>query len=457
MDKRTINEVYKYFKEKQNKKLKEDNNIKMNEIFNDFNNGIEIIKDKIKSNCYLAFNDTTSLSDFISLSSILENIKDENEENQLFYNQLINNYCNKSIHFMIFFKSIIESSNLLALKLFLNKKLINENIQLNSKIKRFSDFQIFKFLVNNHSELINIESIIIENFNIFKELKLGQLINIIKTLYHQLLEYGIPTIGILGKISEEIEWNLKEPSRLMYTKEKFEMIMFSKFLVKNQFKNIFTKYNANFIICNIESIEMLDLLFNNFKNEFFQENNENWMFCKSLEILEHYETLMKSLDRNDDGDDDDDDSDYDFQNHRYFREEGDGKVVIILDKNQLIQIFYSCNLIDDDILKIGFESCDLIYSLFPHVSLLMLERLKNPKYYKEMKGDFIRFLFDLVSKGNLPVINFLYLNYGDFFSQLAKNEYFKSSKLIFNAIQYDYPQIVEILLEMDSLSKPLFQ
>lgn len=61
----------------------------------------------------------------------------------------------------------------------------------------------------------------------------------------------------------------KEPNNRLYTKEKFEMIMYSKFLVKNQFKNIFTKSNAKFIICNIKSIEMLDLLFNNFKNEFF--------------------------------------------------------------------------------------------------------------------------------------------------------------------------------------------
>lgn len=52
-----------------------------------------------------------------------------------------------------------------------------------------------------------------------------------------------------------------------------------------------------------------------------------------------------------------------------FSEKGDGKVVIILDKKQLIQIFYSCNLIDD-ILKIEFESSSLIYSFCPHCHCL---------------------------------------------------------------------------------------
>lgn len=76
----------------------------------------------------------------------------------------------------------------------------------------------------------------------------------------------------------------------------------------------------------------------------------------------------------------------------------------------------------------------------------LLERLlKNPNYYKDIERNFTRILKSLVPKGNLPVINYLYLNYGDFFSQLAKNEY-KSSKLILEVINYGYPEIAEILL-----------
>ncbi|KAM9958365.1 hypothetical protein ACTFIW_001227 [Dictyostelium discoideum] len=133
----------------------------VNNIYNDFNNCIEIIRDKVKSNSYLAFKQIKDLDEYSiktnetieedGLIKIFESIKDETEENQLFYTQFINNYCNKSIHPLILLGRIVKASNLLALKSFLNTEIyVKSKIQIKIEINKYSDLQILDFLINKY-------------------------------------------------------------------------------------------------------------------------------------------------------------------------------------------------------------------------------------------------------------------------------------------------------------------
>ncbi|KAM9959320.1 hypothetical protein ACTFIR_000395 [Dictyostelium discoideum] len=116
-------------------------------IIRDYENCIEIIKDKVKSNSSLYFGYNRELDYFF------ENVKEETEENQLFLNQFINNYCISSKLVGKIFNSIIESSNLMALISFIN---------------------IYKSNARFKYQGISKER------NLFKEFKLGELINFLK-------------------------------------------------------------------------------------------------------------------------------------------------------------------------------------------------------------------------------------------------------------------------------------
>ncbi|KAN0037982.1 hypothetical protein ACTA71_000154 [Dictyostelium dimigraforme] len=419
-------------------------------IYEDFKNGIEIIRDKVKTNSYLIFSGK-------GLERILENIKEDTKENQLFYNQLIDNYCNSSVHYMKFFDRITNYSNLFALKSFINfyKKYKNDNY-----------LQICQHLIKDHSNsIIIIESIIIKPFNIFHELKLFQLIDIIKTLLldedffkflskqNKELLLNLPKLTLKDikefqftneELNENLfmvlkpltRWNkyykklnknynnnnnnktidykeqiskIKEDILKLYNNEfikineelngliyfveenelneekyrEIENIQNEQKIIQNQINELFKKQNELIkkeeensklsdemvkkrevifkyielfysitykkdkekpieyylsknekneiieivsgnsqgklfeygvpndeilgiyinnshpidVIKNIKSIEMLDFIFKHFREVFFKKENSNWKYCKSMEIVEHYEKLMKSLNR----------------------------------------------------------------------------------------------------------------------------------------------------------------
>ncbi|KAM9954502.1 hypothetical protein ACTFIW_003101 [Dictyostelium discoideum] len=174
-------------------------------IFKDFKNAIEIIRDKVKSNSYLNFRDYNGLTEndfpqneeeekeeddyedecFIGLVNILDNIRDETEENRLFYDKFIDNYCNKSVHSIVLLARMVTCSNLVALKSFINKKIYLPSVNFRPIIKRFSDIKTLEYLIN--LEHVSVTSIIasVHDFNLFKELKLGELIHMIKILYQK--------------------------------------------------------------------------------------------------------------------------------------------------------------------------------------------------------------------------------------------------------------------------------
>ncbi|EGC29431.1 hypothetical protein DICPUDRAFT_84548 [Dictyostelium purpureum] len=51
------------------------------------------------------------------------------------------------------------------------------------------------------------------------------------------------------------------------------------------------------ILASIESTEILDYLFEAYQDEFFEQKNNNWQYISNLQVIEHYEKLMTSLQR----------------------------------------------------------------------------------------------------------------------------------------------------------------
>ncbi|KAM9997881.1 hypothetical protein ACTFIY_007535 [Dictyostelium cf. discoideum] len=771
-------------------------------IFKCFSNAIEIIRDKVKSNSYLSFiaSDKHDIKkfNFNGLSIIFENIKEEeeNEENQLFYNQFITNYCNKTIHFWSLFDHIIESSNLLALKSLHGNGMIKEKVKVDFEINSYSNLKILNYLTNNLSKQFIIETIQINDFNIFKEFKLGELIDFIRVLlddkkYHKLLKpfknnksfsratkdiddelslflenitknklilneikkfkftdkelnenlfillkpltnwdrhfsklndnyssdidnnssinneiedekqrlsiiklknlelfqkmvnnndnlskklklvgyevnenifsnimtiqndqikigkemegYFIEQNQLIKKIQEkqlkqqeekenntlqeckddalnkrniilkyitifyDLNLTLKKPieyclaflngfatnkecwdhrlfefgipkneilfngalSSNIDSSKKIEIIMNSKLLMENQFKTLISTYSSRSIIKNVKSTDMLDFLFKNFQNHIFAENNHNWQFCNSFEILQHYEKLMESLGRkfsysisypeiqfpllliaiNNPFLYDDENNNNNIQekkklilnknisfndflllieSNRFYKLEmrksltefnnndsilisrwisdncitdfsspidhgcdffihsikieievqlpkykgngdgdgdGDGKVKILLYQNQLIQILYNSNRLDD-IFKInslsGKEIINFMNFIGPHISLPFIEKLLQYLIDVNLNFEIYTFLSALVSNGNLLIIKYLNLNHSHFFSKITKEtegflEPRELKNLLSSSVLFDHVQIAEILFVYTNLTKGEFE
>ncbi|EAL66580.1 SAP DNA-binding domain-containing protein [Dictyostelium discoideum AX4] len=773
----------------------------VNNIFKSFSNGIEIIRDKVKSNSYLSFiaiNDKDNIQkfNFNGLSIIFENIKDENEENQLFYNQFITNYCNRTVHFWSLFDHVIESSNLLALKSLHGNGMIKEKVKVDFEINSYSNLKILNYLTKNLSKLFIIETIQVNDFNIFKEFKLGELIDFTRALlddkkYYKLLKpfnnnksfsratkdiddelslflenitknklilneikkfkftdkelnenlfkvlkpltnwdrhfsklnhnYSsdidnnssinneienekqrlsiiklknlelfqkiVNNNDILSKklklvsyevhesifsnimtiqndqikIGKEMEGNFIEQNQLIQkiqekqlkkqkekenntlqeckdddlnkrntifkyitifydlnlikkkpieyslaflnefvatneeyccwddqlfeygmpkneilvngvlssninNSKKIEIVMNSKFLMENQFRNFISTNCTRSLIKNVKSIDMLDFLFKNFQNQIFAENNNNWQYCNSVEILQHYEKLMESLGRKfsysvnnpeiqfplllmainnpflyDDDDDDiqkkkslilkknisfndfllliesnrfkklemrksltefNNDSilisrwisdncitglsslidhgrgfntysikiEIDVQLPNYKGNDGDGgdsngKVKLLLYQNQLIQILYNSNRLDD-IFKInslsGKEIINFINFIGPHISLPFVEKLLQYLIDVNLNFEIYTFLSALISNGNLLIIKYLNLNHSHFFSKITKEtegflEPRELKNLLSSSVLFDHVQIAEILFVYTNLTKGEFE
>ncbi|KAM9958364.1 hypothetical protein ACTFIW_001226 [Dictyostelium discoideum] len=777
-------------------------------IFKSFSNGIEIIRDKVKSNSYLSFiaSDKNNVRkfNFGGLSIIFENIKDENEENQVFYNQFITNYCNRTVHFWSLFDHVIESSNLLALKSLHGNGMIKEKVKVDFEINSYSNLKILNYLTKNLSKLFIIETIQVNDFNIFKEFKLAELIDFIRVLlddkkYYKLLkpftnfkslsratkdiddelslflenitknklilneiknfkftdkelnenlfkvlkpltnwdrhfsklndkysssidnnssinndneieienekqrlsiiklknlelfqkivnnndnlskklklvshevhENIFNNIMIIQndqiKIGKEMEGNFIEQNQLIQkiqekqlkqqiekenntlqeckdddlnkrntifkyvtifydlnltkkkpieyslaflnefaTNEEFcwddqlfefgipkneilvngalspnisgakkiEIIMSSKFLMENKFKNFISTYCSRSLVENVKSTDMLDFLFEKFQNQIFGGNKDFWQYCDSVEILKHYEKLMESLGRKfsysahypgikfpllsmainnpflyDDGDDYDENNnnnikkkkknlilkknisfndfllliesnrlkklemrksltefnndsilisrwisdncitdlsslidhgrdfntysikieiDVQLPNYKGNRDgNDDGKVKLLLLQNQLIQILYNSNRLDD-VFKInslsGKEIIHFINFIGPHISLPFVEKLLQYLIDVNLNFEIYTFLSNLISNGNLLIIKYLNLNHSHFFSKITKEtEGFLESRelknLLSSSVLFDHVQIAEILFVYTNLTKGEFE
>ncbi|EGC29432.1 hypothetical protein DICPUDRAFT_158990 [Dictyostelium purpureum] len=101
------------------------------------------------------------------------------------YMQIFDKYSNKSVHNLNLLKFIINSSNLLAYKIFNPTKhqieqIINDNNTLQYfEISNYFQFKLLKYVINNNNLQSISFTINLNQFKIFKDIKLKQLLKML--------------------------------------------------------------------------------------------------------------------------------------------------------------------------------------------------------------------------------------------------------------------------------------
>ncbi|EGC40194.1 hypothetical protein DICPUDRAFT_146909 [Dictyostelium purpureum] len=185
--------------------------------------GVEVLRDKLKSNSFLTFPESISYGE--SLRSLIKKVKKETKENNELYSLLFRYIYQKNIFSTNAIRKevlieIIDSSNLLAMKIFTNF-FQNEEEQINgivlynylgyNTITSYDSFKMLCYLAQaNIISLSDIIGVQLKTDPTFKEIKLKQLI---KIMQFSKIDNGILEIFTDQELNSNIKSLLKTSTK----------------------------------------------------------------------------------------------------------------------------------------------------------------------------------------------------------------------------------------------------